>query len=449
MREFRAYPEYRDASSEWLDDIPKDWDRTPLKFVVSTRITDGPHETPEILEEGVPFLSAEAVKEFKLDFNRKRGYISRDLHIIYSKKCLPRLGDVFMVKSGNTTGAIAMVETDEEFNIWSPLALIRADQRKMLPRFVYYSMRADFFRTSVELSWSQGTQPNIGMGVIENLHLALPSIGEQQKIADFLDHKTAKIDRLIEKQQELIELLREKRQAAISHAVTKGLNPNAPLKPSGVEWLGDVPEHWDVHKTKRLFSLECHPSPVDNGMELLSVYTEIGVRPRKDLEQKGNKASSTDGYWLVKKGDIVVNKLLAWMGAVGYSDFEGVTSPAYDILRKRKPLNPWFYHYLFRTKLAQGEFKRWSRGIMEMRLRLYFDELGQIDMPFPPVEEQNLIVESMRKMESSYDELIDKASLQIELLQERRTALISAAVTGKLDVRDWQAPALLETEATS
>ncbi|MES1965437.1 restriction endonuclease subunit S [Psychrobacter sp. AH5] len=302
--------------------------------------------------------------------------------------------------------------------------------------FIYYALQyaAQFYK-----------RPDTNGAKIMNnemaeIGLATPSILEQQKIIGFLDHETAQIDTLIEKQQTLIQLLKEKRQAVISHAVTKGLNPDAPMKDSGVEWLGDVPEHWDIMPAKRFFKLVAEPAPSNNDYELLSVYTAIGVRPRKDLEQKGNKASTTDGYWKVEKGDIVVNKLLAWMGAVGYSDYEGVTSPAYDILRATKDINSKFYHYLFRTKLANMEFKRWSRGIMEMRLRLYFDELGRIFMPLPSKKEQDLIVKKIEKMDNQFDNLIKKSEYNIQLMQERRTALISAAVTGKIDVRGWRAP---------
>ncbi len=106
-------------------------------------------------------------------------------------------------------------------------------------------------------------------------------------------------------------------------------------KETDVEWLGDIPNHWDLLPTKRFFGLVAEPAPINNDFELLSIYTDIGVRPRKELEQRGNRASSTDGYWLVKKGDLIVNKLLAWMGAIGMSEYDGVTSPAYDILRQR------------------------------------------------------------------------------------------------------------------
>jgi len=206
-------------------------------------------------------------------------------------------------------------------------------------------------------------------------------------------------------------------------------------KPSGIEWLGEVPEHWEVFPTKRLFRLMTEPAPDDNDEELLSIYTEIGVRPRKSLEAKGNKATTTDGYWIVRKGDIIVNKLLAWMGAIGLSDYDGVTSPAYDILRQTKLLNPKYYDYLFRCGVLFTEFRRYSRGIMDMRLRLYFEELGQIVMPYPSEDEQSKIVEFLNYETAKFDTLTAEANRAIELLQERRSALISAAVTGKIDVR--------------
>jgi len=204
-------------------------------------------------------------------------------------------------------------------------------------------------------------------------------------------------------------------------------------KDSGVEWLGEISEHWTVLPAKRLFKLVAEPAPNNNDLELLSVYTEIGVRPRKDLEQKGNKASTKDGYWIVKKGDLIVNKLLAWMGAVGYSDYNGVTSPAYDILRSKRDFNPRFYHYLFRSEIAQKEFKRWSRGIMEMRLRLYFEELGRISIPFPPEEEIEKITDFLDYETAQIDTLIDKQQQLIQLLKEKRQAVINHAVTKGLN----------------
>jgi len=200
-------------------------------------------------------------------------------------------------------------------------------------------------------------------------------------------------------------------------------------KDSGVEWLGEIPEHWEVTKVKNVFRLVMEPSPKNNDFELLSVYTEIGVKPRKDLEERGNKASSTDGYWFVKKGDIVVNKLLAWMGAIGVSNYDGVTSPAYDILRSKVQLESNFYHYLFRNEACVSELKKHSRGIMDMRLRLYFDKFGDVMIPFPAYTEQKKIVSFLDNKTSQIESAIGIKQKQIELLNERRQILIHRAVT--------------------
>lgn len=176
------------------------------------------------------------------------------------------------------------------------------------------------------------------------------------------------------------------------------------------QWLGNLPSHWQVMRTKLLFDLITEPAPVGNSEELLSVYTALGVKPRKELEAKGNKASSTDNYWRVKKGDIIVNKLLAWMGAIGISEYDGVTSPAYDILRPKGNINPYFYNFLFRNPIASKEFKIHSRGIMDMRLRLYFTRFGDIKLPLPPIEEQDKIVEFLKFKLSKIDRFIRKKS---------------------------------------
>ena len=204
-------------------------------------------------------------------------------------------------------------------------------------------------------------------------------------------------------------------------------------KDSGVEWLGEVPHCWDVKKVKNIFHLIAEPAAKNNQCELLSVYTDIGVKPRAELEERGNKASTTDGYWIVKKGDIVVNKLLAWMGAIGLSEYDGVTSPAYDILRPHQQINGKFFHYLFRTPLCLSEFKKNSRGIMDMRLRLYFEELGNIYIPFPSYPEQQKIAQFLDEKTAKIDQAVDLAEKQIALLKEHKQILIQNAVTRGLN----------------
>lgn len=267
-----------------------------------------------------------------------------------------------------------------------------------------------------------------------DIYSICPSFETQTCIAQFLDRKTAQIDQAIAKKEKLTELLKERRQVLIQNAVTRGLNPNVKMKDSGVEWIGKVPKHWNLEKVKRIFRLIIDPAPVNNSYQLLSLYTEIGVKPRAELEERGNRASTTDNYWKVRKGDIIVNKLLAWMGAVGMSNYDGVTSPAYDILRAIREVSGNYFHYLFRTPLCSSELRKHSKGIMDMRLRLYFDKFGDVLVPLPPRNEQESISNWITDLELKIDEAINFQKKSISRLEEYKATLINSAVTGKIKV---------------
>lgn len=207
------------TGSQWLRTMPSHWQGLPLKRLVATPITDGPHETPALVAEGVPFLSAEAVSNGQLDFALMRGFISLDDHRLFCRKCKPRRDDVLLCKSGATTGKVAIVITDEEFSVWSPLALIRAHPKKLLPRFIYHAITSRYVQTQIQNLWSVGTQPNIGMNVIERLWIAVPPIEEQAAIARWIDSSLNESDDMVAHLARSMSLLREYRQALISEAV--------------------------------------------------------------------------------------------------------------------------------------------------------------------------------------------------------------------------------------
>jgi type I restriction enzyme S subunit len=196
-----------------------------------------------------------------------------------------------------------------------------------------------------------------------------------------------------------------------------------------------------------MFRLIIEKAPDNNQLELLSVYTHIGVRPRKSLEQRGNKASTTDGYWVVRKGDIISNKLLAWMGAIGVSHYEGVTSPAYDILRPIKSCNTDYYHFLFRTKKYLQQFKIRSRGIMEMRLRLYFDQFGQIPIPVPPRSEQDKIVAFLRAQDAQIARFVAYSYPKVPLIITAKKPPITISKRPRITVAKKPLPILNQTVA--
>jgi type I restriction enzyme S subunit len=452
---YAAYPEYKDPSVEWLDTIPVHWKVTPIKHVLSTPITDGPHSTPNFIDEGIPFVSAEAVSGGYINFDKIRGYISEEDDDFFSQKYRPQKHDVYMIKSGATTGITAIVETGLRFNIWSPLAVMRCNSA-FNPYFLLNSLRADFFQKSVQLSWTFGTQQNIGMSTLENLVVCYPPLVEQQQIANFLDHETAKIDTLIDKQQHLITLLKEKRQAVISHAVTKGLNPNAPMRDSGVEWLGKVPAHW-VKKIKLSNLAESNRGSFVNGpfgSDLLADELRdegVPVVYIRDIKRTGYIRKSTVCVTPAKAEQLQVCKVLAGdviISKVGdppgdaciYPEGEPNAIITQDVIRIRvdsEVANPNYLVMLLNSDFGQMVINDIS--VEGTRKRVSLGDFKATKFVLPPLSEQNDIVDYVKRQCSVMDTLIGKSENAVGLIKERRKALISGAVTGKIDVRNWKA----------
>ena len=210
----------KDSGVEWIGEIPVGWTVTSVKHVLEMPICDGPHTTPQLYEEGYPFVSAEAIKNGEVDFDKIRGFISLKDYLQFSKKYSPKRNDIYMVKSGATTGNVAMVRTDIEFSIWSPLAVFRANQKKVIPNYLLNYLESPSFRLGVELSWSFGTQQNIGMGILSNLPIAYPSLDEQILISEYISRVTDKVKSAISLKEQEIEKLKEYKATLINSAVT-------------------------------------------------------------------------------------------------------------------------------------------------------------------------------------------------------------------------------------
>lgn len=281
----------------------------------------------------------------------------------------------------------------------------------------------------------------VTVGKIKSFKITYPSdINEQQKIADFLDEKVKEIDNAIEKTKETIELYKKYKQAIITEAVTKGLDPNVEMKDSGIDWIKEIPSQWKKIRIKHLFELrnERNYAPLKS-VNLLSLYSDIGVIQHDDIEEdviSGNKAINADGYKIVYAGDIVDNIILCWMGAIGISEYNGVTSPAYDIY---KPIDETvftkYFHYLFRTKDFGQKCYTLGRGIMRMRWRVYSEQFMSIYVPVPSFEEQKKIVKSIEANEKNINNMIEAKEYVITKLQSYKQSLIYEYVTGKKEVK--------------
>jgi type I restriction enzyme S subunit len=321
-------------------------------------------------------------------------------------------------------------------------------------RFTYYSALTipfDYYSTNTAL-------PSMTKGALSSHLVVRPPLLEQAQIADFLDHETAKIDELVAEQRRLMELLKEKRQAVISHAVTKGLNPDAPMKPSGIEWLGEVPAHWEVVPLKHLCALikdgtHLPPARVDDGVPLLSVRNLIDGKfvLRDDDSMIAEESYQELCRAFVPRTDDV---LLAIVGATlgktavipsGLGSFHIQRSVA--IFRTRSELfRPQLLNFVFQSSSFQSLL--WEQVGFSAQPGIYLGTLQEIRIPIPPVYEQNEIVESISSRTDELTELTAEAQRAIALLQERRTALISAAVAGQIDVRGFVASSAVSS-ATS
>jgi type I restriction enzyme S subunit len=440
----KKYDNYKDSGIEWIGEIPEHWDRIRIKSLVAIKVTDGPHETPQWIENGVPFISAEAIKGNRIDLDFKRGYISTEQHLEYCKKSKVLKNDILFCKSGSTTGKSALVDTDVDFGIWSPLAIIRADKNKIDYKYLFQSIQSSLFQNQVETAWTFGTQPNIGMGALENLWIAIPTLEEQKSIANYLDHKTTQIDHLIAKKEQFITLLQEERTAVINQAVTKGLDPKVKMKDSDIEWLGEIPEHWEVKRLKHLVKI-----PLKYGANE-SAEDEILEDPRyiriTDFGNDGKLRKNTfkslsfekAENFLLEEGDILFARSGATVGKTFFfKDFQGVACFAGYLIKAT--CNPTIMkaEFLYEFTNSSG-YENWKQSIFQQSTiqNIGADKYNQLKIGVPPLIEQQGIIDFISKKTDEINILISKGQQEIELLKEYKTALISEAVTGKVDVRE-------------
>jgi type I restriction enzyme S subunit len=276
---------------------------------------------------------------------------------------------------------------------------------------------------------------NIDYERLSRAELPLPTDQEQELIGRFLDHAHGRIDRAIRAKRKVIALLNEQKQAIIHKAVTRGLNPDAPLKPSGIPWLGDIPAHWEQHALWTLSKLRVERNP--GNLSLLSVFLDRGViRYEEGGGQVHAPSLDLSNYQVVQKGDFVLNNQQAWRGSVGVSVHHGIISPAYIVLSMSNKLDPNFANYLMRSRAMVDQFVAASKGVGDIQRQVFWPFLRHVQVPVPSLEEQKAIVELLAVDTRGLETAISRTEREIALMQEYRTRLTADVVTGKLDVRE-------------
>lgn len=409
-------PEMKDSGIKWIGKIPKDWNITRFKYV---------HNNSNVGDS--------IDKDYLTDNEEDRVFYSAGLtptHTIDNK--FPawkdvKSNDLLLARNGTPYVYLPVVGA-----AYSDHIIRTSINRGYDKRFIRYALINAISSVVVDVvsiaTWS--------VSLWDSQYIPCTTPTEQIKVVDFLDSKCSEIDALSADIQKEIETLEEYKKSVITEAVTKGLDPNVEMKDSGSEWIGNIPSDWDVIRIGHLFTMrnEKNSLPEDQ-VTLLSLYTGIGVFPHGEREERGNKAQTVEGYKIVKKNDIVVNIILAWMGAIGVSEYDGVTSPAYDIyIPNIQKVVPHFYHYVFRTPGIAGECYKYGRGIMLMRWRTYSNEFKQIMVPFPPYSTQMRIADYLDKKCQEIDEIIELKQEQLETLEEYKKSIIYEYVTGKKEV---------------
>ena len=441
MSKYQAYPEYKDSGVEWLGQIPSDWQITKLKHIASIfgRIGFRGYTVNDIVNEGEGSIVLSPSNIFDGKFSlSKVSYLSWDKYY-ESPEIMVERNDILLVKTGSTYGKSSIIKNViEPMTINPQMALIK--KTKINPSFLAYWLSSELIKAKIEISNTGSGMPTMTQENINEFPITLPNKNYAEKIAAFLDHETAKIDTLIEKQQQLIELLKEKRQAVISHTVTKGLNPDAPMKDSGVEWLGEVPEHWEIIKFNHCAQIRSGQiNPVEDKYKDLILYAPNHIEKSTGkvlYKETATQQGADSNKYLCEKGEVIYSKIRPALAKVAICDEEIAMCSAdmYPISAINGLTNQFLFWFILSDNFTKAVILDSDRVAMPKVNR---ESLGDYKIPVPLVSEQEEISNYITIQCKYFDHLEHKANSAIQLMQERRTALISAAVTGKIDVRHF------------
>lgn len=437
--------EMKDSGIEWIGEIPTDWDTKAIRFLILEHFSGawGNDEKTDSDNNRICMRIAD-FDYFRMQFKENVEYTIRNYTNTEIANKTLRYGDLLIEKSGGgektPVGRTVVYRLNNNALFANFMDCIRLKENEYnyeFAKYVFYSLYNNGI-TNLYYNKTTGIQNLSMQKYLREVKLPFPTLIEQGKIADFLDEKCAEVDALHTDIEKQIETLEEYKKSIITEAVTKGLDPDVEMEDSGIEWIGMIPKDWSTIRIGHVFSLrnERNSLPEDQ-VQLLSLYTGIGVFPQGEhVTASGNHAQTVDGYKIVHKNDIVVNIILAWMGAIGVSDYDGVTSPAYDIyIPDLSKVVPHYFHYVFRTAGIAGECYKYGRGIMMMRWRTYSQEFKQIFVPFPSLEKQQEIAEYLDKKCAEIDGAIEEKKQQLETLEQYKKSLIYEYVTGKKEVK--------------
>jgi len=439
---YPVYDSYKPSGVEWLGEVPKHWGISKLKYILSRLVSGGTPDSGNMdywsnNENGIPWVAiGDITQDYIVNCTYKRittnGFRSKRLEI------LPKGTLLYSIFA--SIGKVALLGIPAVTN-QAILGLLHKTEKVNQNYLRYWLNHYEKIVLSISTS---NTQDNLNSTKVKNFCVYLPPLPEQRTIANFLDHQTAKIDALIAKFKKLIELLQEKRTALISQAVTKGLSPDVEMKDSGVEWLGEIPAHWNLKKLKYLATINDESLGENTDPEFKILYIDISSVDKNKgithIEDYFFKKAPSRARRVVGDGDVIISTVRTYLRAIApiINPPENlIVSTGFAVIRPLQELNSLFTSFVLRAPYFVDSVIACSFGVSYPAINA--SKLGTFYIAYPQLEEQKEIVDFIQSKISEFDNLREKTASTIAKLQEYRTALISAAVTGKIDVREWEA----------
>jgi len=441
---FPKYPKYKPSGTEWLGEIPEHWEVIRVKSLEGNKasvVQTGPFgaqlHAHDYVDEGVPLILIRNVGDMRIDDTDIPMISQEDAERLSMYRL--KAGDIVFSRVGSI-GRIALCSDREHgWLISGQMLRLRITNPRLYHKFAVYAFGCSSILTFVELQSVGSTRESVNTDILRNMPLPIPPEDEQRAISAFLDQETAQIDELIKKKERQIELLQEKRTALISHAVTKGLNPNVKMKPSEIEWLGDIPEHWEVKSIKHLSAIQrgkFSHRPRNDPRFYGGAYPFIQTG---DISAAGkfirtcHQTLNDEGLSISKvfpKGTLVMS-IAANIGDIAILGFDACFPDSIVGFLPSRDVDLDFYYYA----LFALRDEMINASTINTQLNINIERIGSVKTVLPPLPEQRAIAAFLDQETARIDALIEKIRKSIDLLREYRTALITAAVTGKIDVR--------------
>ena len=425
-----GYQSYTAYASLWNESLPSHWSVLPMYALAKEKSVCGCVDLPLLsvyLDVGVIPFSAKAEK--------RTNVTSKDLSKYQRVDC----GDFVLNNQQAWRGSVGI---SFDTGIVSPAYIVLSMNDMLNSRYANYLLRSRIMVDQYLInSKSVGSiQRNIYWPALKRTSVLVPPRDEQDQIVRFLDWKVSSINKLINIKKKEIKAIDALKRSTVSHAITRGLTADAPMKYSGVKWLGDIPQRWYTVPLYAIAQVKSINNCID--LPLMSVYLDAGVVPFVEREEKRTNATSKDltNYQRVDPGDFVLNNQQAWRGSVGVSFHSGIVSPAYIVLSLNNTLDSHYANYLFRSRCMVDQYLVISRGVGSIQRNLYWSALKRVVVPIPSKKEQMEIVEYLDGLNNKFDATIKKLTEEVAVLEEYKNKIIADTVTGKIDVRGIEIP---------